>query len=273
MAAGVIQSLSKFRLAPGFQHLFLSSTTSQEMALHDSSEEEEMEEEEEEAEEEEVEGGGGGRGEEMEATDDDLEGHGPRGKQETPTVAADLSGAEMTAQLLQFAERVSKDIQRYFGRKSQDDDSEACNIYEDRGSPQLSGRLLYYTDLVRISQSRAPEEDNEDDEDLPPASKPTWRSLGSKAEEDERLGPLAELFEYALCRYAKPQAPHDPEKLRMERKYGHLSPMHGRKLPQSFWKEPAFSPIGVLGSSNPPDFSDLLANWTSETSQEELHAS
>ncbi|XP_044289634.1 protein PERCC1 [Varanus komodoensis] len=180
----------------------------------------------------------------------------------------------MTLQLLRFAEHISKDIQRYFGRKSKEQDADACNIYEDCCSPPWSAREQYYTDLLRVSQHGEPGRG-----EVPSGCKrpplqldqQLWGSLCSK-DEAEKLGPLAELFEYGLCRCARQPASSGHKKLRLEHKYGHVAPMHGRKLPPSFWKEPSLSPLCVL-SGNPPDFSDLLANWTSETSQEELHAS
>ncbi|KAJ6657545.1 hypothetical protein lerEdw1_002258 [Lerista edwardsae] len=244
-----------------FQHSFLPPTGCQEMVFQDLSEEEGMEEEEEE-EEEEREG--------MEAGGSPA-GHSPdRTEQAAPTNASP-SEAEMTLQLLQFAERISDDIQRYFGQKSKEEDADSCNIYEDSCSPPLSGRVLYYTDLVRMSQSGGPEEgDDLSDPQVQLDQQPRQPLCGKEGA--EKLGPLAELFEYGLCRYLKEQASPDRRKLGLERKYAHVTPMQSRKLPLSFWKEPSPSPTCVL-NSNPPDFSDLLANWTSETSQDELNTS
>ncbi|XP_066496914.1 protein PERCC1 [Tiliqua scincoides] len=262
-AGGVIQSLGKFQLPMVFQHSFLPPTGGQEMLYQDLSEEEGMEEEDEEEEERE------GR-----EVGDTSAGHSPaRGEQASPTDASP-SEAETTLRLLQFAERISDDIQRYFGRKSKEENTDSCNIYEDIRSPPLSGRVLYYTDLVRISQSGELEEEDDISDPLKPLVQPDQQlghPLCSK-EGADKLGPLAELFEYGLCRYLKEQAPPDSRKLRLERKYAHVTPMHVRKLPLSFWKEPSPSPMCAL-NSNPPDFSDLLANWTSETGQEELNTS
>ncbi len=46
------------------------------------------------------------------------------------------NNAEMTNQLLRFAELISSDVQRYFGR-SQDPD--ACDIYAERPCPKSRG--------------------------------------------------------------------------------------------------------------------------------------
>ncbi|KAH0631820.1 hypothetical protein JD844_019654 [Phrynosoma platyrhinos] len=240
------------------------------MIFQDLSEEEEMEEEEEEEGEEEEE-------EEREAMEmgNNSAGRNPGGKEEDLVAESGLSGTEMPGQLLRFAERISDDIQRYFGRKSKEEGSDACNIYEDSCSPHLSGQVLYYSDLVRISQGKELEEEEEEEEGSPASLKPPEqvdgelrRSFCSK-DEAEKLGPLAELFEYGLRRCVKQPFSSD-KKLRL--KYGHVPPMHSRKLPPSFWKEPSLSPICML-NGNPPDFSDLLANWTSETCQEDLNAS
>ncbi|XP_062820350.1 protein PERCC1 [Anolis carolinensis] len=257
MAAGVIQSLSKFRLSTAFQHSFLSPTACQELIFQDLSEEEDMEDEEEEEEEGEEEE------EEREAVE---EGSRSASCRRGEAFAASSSATEMTRQLLRFAERISNDIQSYFGSKGAEEGS--CNIYEAGCSPKLSGRVLYYTDLVRLSQSR----ESEEDEGSPASPKERVQGDGKlgrsfcSQEEAEKLGPLAELFEYGLCGYVKQKVSSD------NRKYGRVAPMHGRKLPASFWKEPSLSPLCML-HGNPPDFSDLLANWTSETCQEELHAS
>ncbi|KFQ29233.1 hypothetical protein N332_05709, partial [Mesitornis unicolor] len=77
-----------------------------------------------------------------------------------------------------------------------------------------------------------------------------------------RLGPLAGLFEYGVHRCLSPQAAGGKTQ-QLERKYGHITPMHRRKLPPSFWREPGPSPAGLLHTGI-PDFSDLLANWTVE---------
>ncbi|KAG8145505.1 hypothetical protein E2320_012030 [Naja naja] len=130
-----------------------------------------------------------------------------------------------------FAERISHDIQRYFGKKNKEQEEEgrveesSCKTYEDSLPPPLSGQATSYTDLIRTSQ--------------------------------------------CLQRHLSP----DNKKLMwLERKFAHVTPMQSRKLPQSFWREPMLSPIGTP-NGNPPDFSDLLANWTSESGQEELNAS
>ncbi|KAG8145504.1 hypothetical protein E2320_012028 [Naja naja] len=265
MAAGVIQTLSKFRLPTEFQHPFLTSIAGQEMSFQYLSGEDDTEEEEEDEAEEE------GR-EEMELE----EGLVSSSHEDASTeVSPSFSNTKKTTQLLQFAERISHDIQRYFGKKNKEQEEEgrveesSCKTYEDFCSPPLSGQATSYTDLIRTSQC-GEAEDGEDFSDPHKTFEQLWRSLCGK---DEKLGPLAELFEYGFCRCLQRHLSPDNKKLMwLERKFAHVTPMQSRKLPQSFWREPMLSPIGTP-NGNPPDFSDLLANWTSESGQEELNAS
>ncbi|XP_035796514.2 protein PERCC1 isoform X2 [Amphiprion ocellaris] len=156
---------------------------------------------------------------------------------------------DVTKQLLRFADLISRDVQRYFGRCG---DQEACDIYSDSVSTTTSGRLRYYDDLLRIAGS--PEEQETHAED----------AKGSSS-----LGPLAELFDH-----------RGPSQSRGQ-------PMIKRHLPLSFWTEPMPCSSLVSSSNTPdnththynhnththynhnthtldgaqPDFSDLLANW------------
>uniref|UniRef100_A0A8C8SVB8 Proline and glutamate rich with coiled coil 1 n=1 Tax=Pelusios castaneus TaxID=367368 RepID=A0A8C8SVB8_9SAUR len=254
MAAGVIRNLAEFRLPTSFQHSFLHPTTHPDMDFQDLSEEEEEEVEEEEEEEEVKE-------------EDSCMGHNPEREKQKGSVGCSQSDAEMTLKLLKFSELISCDIQRYFGRKAKDEDPDSCNIYEDGFSPRRSGRELYYADLMRLAQSSELDEEDAQGPPAPPRQldQRVWSSIWNK-DGAQKLGPLTELFEYGLRRFVKQQA-SDGRKLRLEKKYAHITPMHRRKLPQSFWKEPSPSPPCLL-NANPPDFSDLLANWTSEPGQE-----
>ncbi|XP_075755263.1 protein PERCC1 [Pelodiscus sinensis] len=253
MAAGVIRNLAEFRLPTSFQHSLLHLPSPPDMDFQELSEEEE--EEVEEGEEE----------EEVEEVSPPEPGPGP--ERQHVAAGGGPSDAEMTLQLLKFSELISSDIQRYFGRKAPDEDPDSCNIYEDGLSPCRSGRELYYADLLRLAQSGDP--DAEDAPGLLAApgqlEQRVWRSICNK-DGAQKLGPLAELFEYGLRRFLKRRAA-EGWKLRLERKYAHITPMHKRKLPQSFWKEPSPTPPCIL-NTNPPDFSDLLANWTAEPGQE-----
>ncbi|XP_068276482.1 protein PERCC1 [Nyctibius grandis] len=138
------------------------------------------------------------------------------------------SAAETTLQLLKFSELISSDIQRYFGRRGREE-----AVPEDCGSPRRRA------------------------EAQPEAVAPRGA---------HRLGPLAELFEYGVHRCLPPREAGSRTQ-RLERKYGHITPMHRRKLPPSFWKEPGPGPAGLLHAST-PDFSDLLAHWTVEPGPE-----
>ncbi|XP_069066548.1 protein PERCC1 [Pleurodeles waltl] len=262
MAAGVIQTMSEFLLLPAaFQRPYLpTSIEAMKLDFQETSDEEEQDEEDEEEEEE----------MEDEVSDDSsvsLE-------MAIGKASPELSDADMTSQLLHFSDLISRDIQRYFGRKSKEDDPDSCNIYEDYLSPAKSGREMYYADLVRIAQNGGC-----DDGPYSPLSPPVeinHQILKSICSQDgpRTLGPLAELFEVGLRRYTRQRVAQgqDNKRPRVARKYEHLIPMHKRQLPLSFWKEPTPAPPCLLNTSA-PDFSDLLANWTSESGQEMQQAS
>lgn len=142
------------------------------------------------------------------------------------------STAETTLQLLKFSELISCDIQRYFGRRGREEATSSHGVPEDCGSPRRAK-----------------------------AQPEAVASRGSPGAM-HRLGPLAELFEYGVHRCLPARAAGGKTQ-RLERKYGHITPMHRRKLPPSFWKEPGPGPVSLLHAGT-PDFSDLLANWTAE---------
>lgn len=167
---------------------------------------------------------------------------------------------DVTKQLLRFADLISRDVQRYFGRSSGE---EASDIYSDPISITTSGRLRYYDDLLKIARAGSPEE--------PENAAPCREDEGGSG-----LGPLAELFQLGGPGQA------------------HNRPMIKRHLPLSFWSEPsprcstaasgcaphttntcdnaAPEDGGPTGQTPPPhctnclessqpDFSDLLAFW------------
>ncbi|MEQ2209966.1 hypothetical protein XENOCAPTIV_006567, partial [Xenoophorus captivus] len=175
---------------------------------------------------------------------------------------------DVTNQLLRFADLISHDVQRYFGRFSED--REACDIYDDSVSVVTSGRLRYYDDLLRIAGVGTPEE--QVNRLVAPKDSPGPNV--SKGSSD--LGPLAELFNRRGLSQVSGQ------------------PMINRHLPLSFWTEPVphcpladfsstpdvthtnsstpgqansgrqmhYNPLMHLSiTSTEPDFSDLLAYW------------
>ncbi|KAE8300383.1 hypothetical protein D5F01_LYC00521 [Larimichthys crocea] len=182
---------------------------------------------------------------------------------------------DVTKQLLRFADLISRDVQRYFGRCS--GDQEACDIYSDSVSMTTSGRLRYYDDLLKIARAGSPEE-----QESSFVTRADDQGVGV-AKGNSGLGPLADLFNH-----------RGPSQSRSQ-------PMIKRHLPLSFWTEPmpccslvSFSntPDGTHTNSDTPsqddthsdadahmhynllphhnthgldstqpDFSDLLANW------------
>uniref|UniRef100_A0A665W796 Uncharacterized protein n=1 Tax=Echeneis naucrates TaxID=173247 RepID=A0A665W796_ECHNA len=142
----------------------------------------------------------------------------------------DHSALDVTTQLLRFADLISRDVQRYFGRCS--GDQEACDIYSDSLSVTTSGRLRYYDDLLRIARTGSPDEREKS------FSSDSDHQGVRVAKVNNSLGPLAELFNH--------RGPSE----------GRGQPMIKRHLPLSFWTEPIS--CCSLGSFN---FSDLLANW------------
>ncbi|XP_062913517.1 protein PERCC1 [Mobula hypostoma] len=258
MAAGVIKNMSDFRLAQAFQLPFLNLDVHQDTGFQETSEEEEELED-----NSEEQNSGSIRkcpgGENCSATHQSF----------TPVARS----TKTTLQLLRFTELINNDIQKYFGRKSKDDDPDSCNIYEDRFYSGKSGRELYYADLIKIAQDGDQEEEEPNVSLLQPKEIDTQAlELICDRESIKKLGPLAELFEYGLYKYMKPSTLNrrDNRMQKLDQKYANVIPMHRRKLPSSFWKEPvSLVPSCILHTST-PDFSDLLANWTSESNGQEL---
>ncbi|KAM5331341.1 protein PERCC1 [Glossophaga mutica] len=260
MATGVIRPLCDFQLPLPSLQPFLPLDPEPPDTSEEEEEEEEGEEEEEEGEEEE---------------EEDLEGEGPRSRSPAPqssgwaTAAPEEappgpSSAETPLQLLRFSELISGDIQRYFGRKDRTQDPDACDIYADGHRGRSSARKLYCTDPVHPAQGGLPDDDRASG---PGAHSPRGpqgqvQETGLGGDRVQPLGPLAELFDYGLQQFSGPGVTAGP-RLRLEQKYGHITPMTQRKLPPSFWKEPAPSPLGLLHPGT-PDFSDLLASWSVE---------
>ncbi|XP_068445446.1 protein PERCC1 [Clinocottus analis] len=130
---------------------------------------------------------------------------------------------DATKQLLRFADLISRDVQRYFGRCSGDQD--ARDIYGDSVSVATSGRLRYYDDLLKIARAGSPEE--QDNRSV------TGDQGVGVAKGKSSLGPLAELFN------------------QRGQGQGRGRPMIKRLLPLSFWTEPTPCCSLVSFSSSP----------------------
>uniref|UniRef100_A0A8C5QMP3 Proline and glutamate rich with coiled coil 1 n=1 Tax=Leptobrachium leishanense TaxID=445787 RepID=A0A8C5QMP3_9ANUR len=259
MATGVIRNLAEFKVPSTFQLPLLHSSLHHDVDFQDTSEEEDddmLEEEMEELADESPEL----------FLSRDVDDH---------NIAPEDNDTEMTLQLLKFSELISSDIQRYFGQKTKEEDPDSCNIYEDYYVPRLSGQEMYYQDLVRMAQSRHGDKEDAFDPLTPPVelNQKILRTI-SRKEDPKKLGPLTELFDFGLRKFMRQKAStnKDGREQRLNKKYAHIVPMHRRMLPTSFWKEPSPAPMCIL-NTNTPDFSDLLENWTSDTSHELHNAS
>ena len=181
---------------------------------------------------------------------------------------------DVTNQLLQFAEMVNGDIQKYFGRKKGEEDS--CDIYEDKWTSRKSGRELYYADLLRVAQGDDGE-DKRKPEDSKDSARANAETYSGRMDISAGLGPLEELFERSVKETRK-----SPSDVKARKCSGSLS---NRTFPDSFWTEPKTismrkTPIptkevhkqdnnakpqnGLLSQSKTPDFTDLLESWTGE---------
>lgn len=220
MAASVIRTLSGFGASRPAQTCFIPADEDE---LEDEYEEELRDEVEDSFEEEEEEFSTGVE------------------SQVTDALASDLY-TEMTDRLLRFAELISSDVQRYFGRNQ---DSDTCDVYAGRSRPEVTGRQRYYSDFIRAASS-------------------------DQGDEPENLGPLAELFQNTqvkkqglpMIQRRLPSSfwtePH-PEHLCVGADIQDVGICSTETMSSN-----TNIPVISLSSSSTPDFSDLLAHWASE---------
>ncbi|XP_063961399.1 protein PERCC1-like [Lytechinus pictus] len=182
---------------------------------------------------------------------------------EDDRMSDELSEREPSAvdQLLDFAETASSDIQKFFGKKRVLDEPEL--IADCNKKVRLSGRELYYADLLRVAQqgdSADPCKDTSepnrivrygDDESSPDLT----ATLSPKSIDSNGLGPLEELFNYAernMC-YSSTMLPMygysaqnsswmPPTDNANDSTLGgklSVTPWRKRAMPKSFFTEPA----------------------------------
>lgn len=141
------------------------------------------------------------------------------------------NGNAVTNQLLTFIKMVDNDIQKYFGKNSEDADS--CEIYEEKWAK--SGRERYYYDLLRVAQGL------EQDDVAKQRKKETVQGSDSGASGRRNkavgLGPLSDLF----AQNTNSRSTRKPD------------------FPASFWTEPRTNSQTV--ENKQPDFTDLLEQW------------
>ncbi|XP_071493306.1 protein PERCC1-like [Diadema antillarum] len=183
---------------------------------------------------------------------------------EDDRMSDDFAEVEPSAvdQLLQFAEMVNQDIQKYFGRKRVLDEPEL--IADCNKKVRLSGRELYYADLLRVAQQG----DSADPCQETPKPSRIIRyggdeigdhspHLSPKENDGNGLGPLEELFEYAewassynnhvnqvegyplinCARSSWTSSAKNFDALKCGGKFSSL-PWRKRALPKSFFSEP-----------------------------------
>lgn len=174
--------------------------------------------------------------------------------------------SEMTDQLLRFAELISNDVQRYFGR-SQDPDT--CDIYAETPCPKVGGRQRYYADFIKVASS-------------------------GQGEEPESLGPLAELFQDAQRKgRGVPMSQRRlPISFWTEPLSHQLNVLSDTNSPENSFCMSSTSESSIninmynntnvctitsssipvtLSSSSTPDFSDLLAHWAIDKDTNEFN--
>ncbi|XP_062244919.1 protein PERCC1 [Platichthys flesus] len=218
MAAGVIRNFLVQAQTPAyFPMIYQSSPCKDDIEMEGDDKQEEREEEREDE-------------EDREDDEDDEESDAQEEEEEDDCSEEGLlnpapCALDVTKQLLTFADLISRDVQRYFGRCS--GDHEARDIYSDSVSAMTGGRLRYYDDLLRIARAGSPEEPESG------SSAANQEAVGvSKG--NSVLGPLAELFDH------------------VSPSLGRGRPMVKRHLPLSFWTEPI--PCCSLGGfTNTPD--------------------
>ncbi|KAL8561219.1 hypothetical protein ACOMHN_024476 [Nucella lapillus] len=203
---------------------------------------------------------------------------------------------DMTRQLLTFADRVSADITKVFGRKKGDEDS--CDVYEDKWTVTKSGRELYYADLLRIAHgdfgdSKSPSSKTSSKHKNAEVSEDNRHSFTGRADLSLGLGPLGELFDQGLHTGKQKKTPSHNSASKRQRTDSQLTtsksvPMSGRSLPESFWVEPGVggqttgssgldlpvatsSVVHSLSSGKLPDFSDLMDSWNGDQAQQQQH--
>ncbi|KAJ8036797.1 hypothetical protein HOLleu_17435 [Holothuria leucospilota] len=181
----------------------------------------------------------------------------------------------VTDRLLDFAETVSRDIQKYFSkRKILEEKSEKYKNSES-GTKQLSGREQYYADLMKVVEgentvepSRQPVEQsriilyNGDNRDKP----------SGKTKDSTGLGGLEDLFVYAKQSNYSYMLTSDITigmagcKETKTNSHREMLPWKRRNLPSSFFMEPNSGKRQSLdySSNETPDFSDLMANIADE---------
>ena len=181
---------------------------------------------------------------------------------EEEMVIAEPIAFDVTKQLLDFAETVNVDIQKFFGRRKGEED--ACDIYADKWTSGKSGRELYYADLLRVAQGESCDRSSSS-----PAANNKHTYTG-KLDKKVGLGPLNDLFEIGLKSYLKDSNAKHKKDRRIKVDLKDSIPMHQRKLPLSFFKEPKTmenkrhkqNNNNILTATKTPDFSDLLESWT-----------
>lgn len=157
-----------------------------------------------------------------------------------------FNDTEMTDRLLRFAELISSDVQRYFGRRP---DSDTCNMYTKKTCPEVSTRQRHRSSIIRAAAS-------------------------GRCDEPEKLGPLAELFQQTDTKKQALPMIHrrlpssfwtepSPDSLDVGDNIPNLPSCYTDTMPSS-------TESLSISSSSTPDFGDLLAHWASDRDPNEF---
>lgn len=178
-------------------------------------------------------------------------------------------------QLLNFAETVNRDIQKYFSRRKILEEKSEQSDTEKTPRQRLSGREQYYADLMKVVEG-----DNSLDSSKKPVES-TQRVFYHRGNDSGRpsgktnilagLGGLEDLFDYAR----QTEYPHlmindvsnrDDGLMSKAGKHRDILPWKRRNLPSSFFLEPNGERVQLFdySTNDTPDFSDLMANIADE---------
>ncbi|XP_023220253.1 uncharacterized protein LOC111622149 [Centruroides sculpturatus] len=161
--------------------------------------------------------------------------------------------------LLSFAYKISKDIFMHFHSKTDNEDH--CDVYENKFSNTISGRDLYYADLLAVARHGENAETSIKCKKIEKNhSRCDWPCSGIM-NPDLGLGPLSELFEH-LDRNPNARIISPPSQDQNYLEIPQLQQYEKSQLAlqDSIDANNLYSELNKIEN----DLSDILENWTSE---------